>query len=183
VAALAARGLPVLDGATSGPLLVDGVTLVFVPGLPVTDQGRYHGLAAGEKGCGRTSAELAALVPPAPPFVVFAHEPPRQSGREATDLALGGVHAGEPALTPLALAATVFVHAGLDEAAGRVAELAPDRPSRRATSGTHLVAASGSIAAAPGPRLAGDLPGPSALEVEITGKNARVRSLTWPRPR
>jgi hypothetical protein len=114
--------------------------------------------------------------------VVLAHQPPRQRGLEATDLALGGVHVGEPALADLAArsAAVAFVHAGLDDTAGQVAGATWEdrsRALRTLTWSDRLVVAAGPLEALPHERGVPRSADSCAIVVEIDHMRARVRRL------
>ncbi len=186
IAALAARGLPVVDGSKLGMLVVDGVAVALLPGAPAAADGRTHGLVAGADGCAREAGDLAAvatrLAAEPGPRMIASHRPPRQRGLAATDLAIGGVHVGERALAELAelAGAVVFVHAQVDETAGRSASPVWSAVSSVLPTFTwadRLVVSVGPLEALPHPTLAGDMSGPSAVLVEIDHMRARVRSL------
>ncbi len=96
-AALAANG--VIDGAATRLVQAGDITLATLPGGP--HQAR---LSAGTDGCAFTAEDSAALVRALVrsgdkrPRVLLSHTPPRQRGREASDIGAGGVHLGDIAL-------------------------------------------------------------------------------------
>jgi hypothetical protein len=180
LAALAERGVPVVDGARLGVLVADGVAVAALPGLDLDDDLRAHGLTAGADGCGRTDEDADAvarrLAAERGPRVLASYAPPRQTGAGATDLALGGVHVGDPVVTRVARAARValVVHGQIDEAAGREAPLEAG-----------LAVAAGPLEAAPaplhGPGGARAIAHGGAVVVEVAaGGRPRVRRVHLP---
>jgi hypothetical protein len=157
IAALRAAGLPVVDGATLRRMTVGTVALAPLPGVALDG----YGLVAGPDGCGRGGDEVARVPEAA---VLLSHAPPRQASDDATDLAEGDVHVGDPWVAQAAerAKARLVVHGLIDERAGRVA----GGEGRQ-------VAASGALDGAAG---AG-----SALVVVLDGGTPRVRALTRPR--
>jgi len=186
VAALAAKGVKIVDGSALGVLIVDGVALGLVPGAPAGASERAHGLVAGADGCARTRMDLEALstrLAAAPgPHLVLAHRAPRQRGLAATDLALGGVHVGEVALADLAahVGTVAFVHADLDETGGRVARLGANGTSIVVSAmmwSDRLSVAVGPLEALPHPAWPGARGDLGASVVEIDHMRARVRAV------
>ena len=113
-------GMEVVDLAQVRAIDGGGFGLVSLPGYPWP-----HYLGAGLAGCRYSSADVEALASwfdglPRP-RIVAAHTPPRGTGPEAIDWALGGANVGDPALTKalgsLDEALAVFAH--VDESGGR----------------------------------------------------------------
>jgi hypothetical protein len=168
---LRAAGAPIVDGAAARIVVIDGVAIAFLAGLPLAEDGRAHGLAAGLAGCGFTEEDAAALADRLAaepgPRVVASYRPPRQRGGEATDVTPGGVHAGEDVVARVARRgnATLLVHGASRESAGRWAGAAP------------IVAATGALASAPVRLHGGGVDAGSVLVVEIDGERAEIKSL------
>lgn len=175
--ALVAAGAPIVDGGAARILVVDGVAIGFLPGLAADDSGRAHGLAAGEDGCGRadedTSALAGELAAQKAPRLLASYAPPRQRGTGATDLALGGVHVGDPTVARAAEVAGVVavVHGQIDETAGRSAGTAGR------SEGGWLAASAGAIDAVPAPLQGRSIATGGLLIVEISGNRATFRRL------
>ncbi len=118
VAGLAAAGYPVFDAARVRLVEVDGAVLASFPGAEEPSQ-----LLAGAEGCvhgpGDAAALAVRLAAQKGVRVWAGHSPPRQSGPEAGDVALGGVHVGERALAAAlpAARADLVLHGMVDEAA------------------------------------------------------------------
>jgi hypothetical protein len=132
VARLRGAGAPVVDGARVRFVEVGGVVMATLPGMPFRER-----LAAGDDGCRHDEADvgavLAALAARSPdgkagrrPRVLLSPRAPRTTG-DGSDLALGGVHAGDVGLAKALAEVPVdlVVH-------GQVAErpLAPGRAPR-----------------------------------------------------
>jgi hypothetical protein len=132
VARLRGRGAPVVDGAQVRFIEAGGVVMATLPGMPFRER-----LAAGDDGCRHDEADvgavLAALAARSPdgkagrrPRVLLSPRAPRTAG-DGSDLAQGGVHAGDVGLArALAeVAVDLVVH-------GQVAErpLVPGRAPR-----------------------------------------------------
>jgi hypothetical protein len=186
VAALAKRGLRVVDGSALGFIVVGGVAVGLVPGAPARDDGYAHGLIAGADGCARTPHQLVALeqrlAAEPGPHVLAAYRPPRQRGLAATDLALGGVHVGEPALAELAahVGAVAFVHAGVEETGGRAAGTTWTSTSTAVSTmmwRDRLAVSVGPMEALPHPSWSKKIRDLDAIVVEIDHMRARVRAV------
>ena len=123
--ALENLGQGVVDFTLVRAVVHPAATLVGVPGYHLT-----HHLRAEVQGCSYDREDLAevatlALTLPAP-RILLSHGPPRAEGPGAVDRALGGINAGDPALTRL-LGAGKFqfgLAAHLHEAGGHATTLA-----------------------------------------------------------
>ena len=176
VASLANEGRSVIyDGAAVRIIQMDGATIGTIPGVSEPGQ-----LLAGNGGCvhGVTSMmEFAEHLVNAPePRIIASYAPPRQRGSDASDLAAGGIHIGEPAIATMMEAAkpTVVVHALVDEAATEV-----HAQMQRART-TPLIAGTGSAEALPLALPNGRLAGGSALIVRIRGRRVDYQRIGLP---
>lgn len=118
VAALARDGAAVVDGSAVRIVEIDGAVVGTLPGVAAAGQ-----LAAGADGCVHTADDIdafaAAFALRPAPRVLASYAPPRQAGDAASDVALGGVHVGEPEIATATRATRpiAVVHAVVDEAA------------------------------------------------------------------
>jgi hypothetical protein len=118
VAALFAAGYPVFDATRTRMVEVDGAVLAAFPGAEEPSR-----LLAGGEGCVHRPEDASALALRLKGQkwvrVWAGHSAPRQSGPEADDVALGGVHVGERELAAALPAARphLVLHGMVDEAA------------------------------------------------------------------
>jgi hypothetical protein len=121
IAAAGRRGALVVDGGVIAAIelaAAGGVTIATLPGGPHDEQ-----LIAGLDGCRYDEADarrVAADLAGRPGIRILAtHVAPQQRGRRGSDLARGGIHAGDAALAAAiaALPPDVVLHGQIDEAA------------------------------------------------------------------
>lgn len=176
VASLAAAGYPVFDAARIRLVEVDGSVLASFPGAE--EPGR---LLAGAEGCVHRADDAAALavrLAKQKGVRVWAgHSAPRQSGPEADDVALGGVHVGERALAAAlpAARADLVLHGMVDEAA-----LGEPTGQAGTGKGRPTVVGAGPVEAMPIAGERGAVFGGAALVVRL---NAAADEVTWKRLR
>lgn len=120
IAELTDRGAAIIDGARARIIEFDGVSIATLPGL---DQPRH--LVAGADGCrhtGTDAATAAALLAARPqPRVWAGYAPPRQTGKDGSDLTLDAIHVGERELAePIAGAQPALVLTAQVEEAAQV---------------------------------------------------------------
>jgi molybdopterin biosynthesis enzyme MoaB len=114
VAALAAGGAAIVDGAAVRVLDAGPVVIATLPGA-----GHRARLAAGDEGCAHELADATAVIAAATeraaerPVILVS---PRAPQGGAGDRMAGGVHAGDPALTPAVATVALVIHAPLDGA-------------------------------------------------------------------
>ena len=136
VADLSAAGGAIVDGATVRIIDAGAAVIGTLPGEPFATR-----LAAGAEGCIHDAADLAAVVngmsqaSPSRPRVLVTPPAP-QGGR--SDIAPGGLHAGDPALADMTAAAEIdlVVHGPIDGS--------PPAPGT-ARAGTPVTLAAGSL--------------------------------------
>jgi hypothetical protein len=126
VARLRATGAGIVDGATVRFVEAGGVVVATLPGMPFRER-----LAADADGCGHDGADVAALLEALAAragkaaTALLTPRAPRTSG-DGSDLATGGVHAGDVALTRALTAAPVdaVIHGQVADRAARPGRIA-----------------------------------------------------------
>jgi len=175
VAGLLAAGYPVFDASRVRMVEVDGAVLASFPGAEQASQ-----LLAGADGCVHRPDDATALAlrlaAEKGARVWAGHSAPRQSGSDAEDVALGGVHVGERALAAAlpAARAHLVLHGMVDEAA------LGDASGRAAMGGRPTILGAGPVEAMPIAGPDGAVFAGAALVVRVS---ASAGEITWRRVR
>lgn len=163
VAELAGGGARVVDGSQVRVVDLGKALLGTLPGAPAAGR-----LAAGSSGCVHDDADVKAILR----ALAAAERTPTllatpRAPRGATDLAPGGIHAGDVALARLLAAEPVglVVHTGVDDRTS---------PAGKAKPAPSLALAVGAVDATPRYRTSGERVLPSLLVVTIGD-----RELAW----
>jgi hypothetical protein len=177
VAALFAAGYAVFDATRIRMVEVDGAVLAAFPGAEEASR-----LVAGGDGCVHRPEDASALALRLRgqkwTRVWAGHSPPRQSGPEADDVALGGVHVGERDLAAALPAARphLVLHGMVDEAA-----------LGKASGQTSMGGGSGPTILGSGPLEAMPITGPDGAAFAgaalVVRANASAGDITWKRIR